>query len=211
MHCPCCVWQGRFTPHPRPLSPVRGEGGLRVQSTLPVPSSTLPGPCESSILMHCPCCVWQGRFTPHPRPLSPVRREGGLRVQSTLPVPSSTLPGPCECSILMHCPCCVWQGRFTPHPRPLSPVRGEGGLMLFLQELHRWGRMLLPWAGFKRSESRGKIVIRSSIFSFAPDFADSRQSQRIRKLYETRQTPGECGCPLAIFWHDGSEFSMLSS
>jgi len=26
LHCPCCAWQARFTPHPRPLSPVRGDG-----------------------------------------------------------------------------------------------------------------------------------------------------------------------------------------
>jgi len=77
MSCPCCVWQTRFTPHPRPLSPVRGEGGLRGQRTLPVPSSTLPGHFEFSILLCCPCCVWLASFAPHPRPLSPVRGEGG--------------------------------------------------------------------------------------------------------------------------------------
>jgi len=26
LHCPCCVWQERFAPHPQPLSPIRGEG-----------------------------------------------------------------------------------------------------------------------------------------------------------------------------------------
>jgi len=61
--------------HPSPLRGERGRG-LRGQRTLPVPSPTLPGHCESSILLHCPCCAWQGRFAPHPRPLSPVRGEG---------------------------------------------------------------------------------------------------------------------------------------
>ena len=67
---------GRKSPSIPPL-PIEGRGdGGEGSKTLPAPSSTLEGRCESSILLHCPCCAWQGRFTPRPRPLSPVRGEG---------------------------------------------------------------------------------------------------------------------------------------
>jgi hypothetical protein len=114
---PWCVWEGRFTPHPRPLSPGRGEGSwLRVQGekqTLPPlpfegrgdggegsknpasPSSTPPGQCGSSVVVDYPWCVWEGRFTPHPRPLSPEGERGagcGLRAKSRL-FPLSPLRG----------------------------------------------------------------------------------------------------------------------
>jgi hypothetical protein len=96
---PWCVWEGRFTPHPRPL-PLKGRGelaadcGRKADAFTPLPfegrgdggegsknpgsaSSTPPGQCGSSVVVEYPWCVWEGRFTPHPHP-SPLKGRGEL-------------------------------------------------------------------------------------------------------------------------------------
>jgi hypothetical protein len=166
--CGRCV--SPLTPDPSPLQ-GRGEldadSGRKADSIPPLPfegrgdggegsknparaSSTLPGNCESSVLVQYPWCVWQVRFTPHPRPLSPSRGEGsrnadsGRKADSSPPLPfegrgdggegsknparaSLTLPRNCESSIFVQYPWCVWQASFTPHPDP-SPFQGRGEL-----------------------------------------------------------------------------------
>jgi hypothetical protein len=127
----------------------RGDGGEGSRNPAS-PLSTLPGHCESSILVNCPSCAREGRFTPHPHPsplpgrgepgripgekqflspLSPSRGEGmGVRGPGTLPAPhqrSRDTANPASS-------CTVRRARgrdSTPHPRPLSPGRGEGSQM----------------------------------------------------------------------------------
>jgi hypothetical protein len=97
---PWCVWEGRFTPHPRPLSPGRGEGSwLRVQGE----KQTLP--------------------------LSPLRERGmGVRGQRTLPAPRQRLRGSADPASLWSIRGAAG-GAFYPSPSPLSPGRGEGSWM----------------------------------------------------------------------------------
>jgi hypothetical protein len=98
---PWCVWQVCFTPHPRPLSPARGEGSwMRIS-----------GRKADSI------------------PLSPLRGEGmGVRGQRTLPAHRKRLRGSVDpassCSIRGACGRCV--SPLTPDPSPLPGERGAG-------------------------------------------------------------------------------------
>jgi hypothetical protein len=98
---PWCVWQVRFTPHPRPLSPSRGEGKPDADSGRKADSS----------------------------PLSPSRGEGmGVRGQRTLPAPRKrfreTVNPASSCTVRGAC------GRrvlpLTPDPSPLPGERGAG-------------------------------------------------------------------------------------
>jgi hypothetical protein len=108
VHCPCGAWLGRFTPHPLPLSPSRGEGEP-VLFSQPIKHNNLPTP-------------------------PPGERGGGEGAKKPAS-PSSTLQGHRESSTLVRCPCRRVAGAFHPSPPTPLPFQGRGGPVLFSQPI----------------------------------------------------------------------------
>jgi hypothetical protein len=83
---PWCVWEGRFTPHPRPLSPGRGEGSqMRVQGEKQTLSPLSPSRGEGNSALFTTIKTQQS-------PLAPTGGEGS-GVRGNTPFTCSGLHG----------------------------------------------------------------------------------------------------------------------
>ncbi len=114
--------KGTFTPHPRPLSPSRGEGCRAMISGLSPSYTGCNSPVSNRHLIRVHSCPFVVPKTPlHSCPFVFIRG-------SKTPLQSCPFVVPKHPSIGVH----SWfktaepKGAVTPHPRPLSPARGEG-------------------------------------------------------------------------------------
>jgi len=165
--------QGGFTPHPRPLSPSRGEG-CQVRFPLQLKNANpplAPAGGEGSGVRGQSAPLGRARLPPSPHACSTVLR---LSRSFALPLwPTSRVPVPRRlpassprsltvaargCRVERHCPeAHVKSGGFTPHPRPLSPSRGEGCQVRLPQKGHT-GKL-------KEENTRIPAVLSSAIVS----------------------------------------------
>jgi len=113
-------FQGIFTPHPRPLSPARGEGchsrfPLQLKNTNSSPRPRNGGE-GSGVRGH-------GVLAIERRSEKVERREHQNPCDSSVKIRVHPWQKKHHSSVALHS---SFQGIFTPHPQPLSPARGEG-------------------------------------------------------------------------------------